>query len=238
NWLEIESSELVPGDIVDLGSSGLSMLPCDAVILEGDCIVNESMLTGESVPELKRSLDHERSILGSIDMSAYTFDPSVSRHVVFAGTRLVRVRKTERRFGSCEGNTAGTGRNMRTTAMVLRTGFCSTKGALFYRDAFRFVGILALIAVAGFIVNAINLHRLGVSASTIAIKALDLITVVVPPALPASMSIGMAFAARRLRKQGIFCISPSRINVASKVAIVCFDKTGTLTEDGLDLLGI
>ncbi|KAJ1767609.1 hypothetical protein IW138_000724 [Coemansia sp. RSA 986] len=251
SWEVLESSELVPGDIVDLGSSGLFTLPCDAVVLEGDCIVNESMLTGESVPEFKCSLDQGTTVLGSIDMEAYTFSPSVSRHVIFAGTHLVRVRRTESVYGSYVDNTAEGSRNTHTTAMVIRTGFCSTKGALvrsilfprptkfrFYRDAFCFVGILALIAIAGFTVNAINLHRLGVSASTIAIKALDLITVVVPPALPASMSIGMAFAARRLRKKGIFCISPSRINVASKVAAMCFDKTGTLTEEGLDLLGI
>lgn len=70
------------------------------------------------------------------------------------------------------------------------------------------------------------------------IRALDLITVVVPPALPATLSIGTSFAIARLRKSGIFCISPSRVNVAGKVNVCCFDKTGTLTEDGLDILGI
>lgn len=69
-------------------------------------------------------------------------------------------------------------------------------------------------------------------------RALDLITVVVPPALPATLSIGTSFAIGRLRKLGIYCISPSRINVAGKINVCCFDKTGTLTEDGLDILGI
>ena len=73
---------------------------------------------------------------------------------------------------------------------------------------------------------------------TIIIRALDLITVVVPPALPATLSIGTSFAISRLRKAGIFCISPSRVNVAGKINVCCFDKTGTLTEDGLDILGI
>ncbi|KAJ2617335.1 hypothetical protein EV177_000584 [Coemansia sp. RSA 1804] len=249
DWLQVASECLVPGDIIDLGSSKLSTLPCDAVVLEGDCIVNESMLTGESVPEFKYPLEKRSEFFSKIDMAACTFKPFISRHMVFAGTRLVRVRKTESAYGCMATETPQ--ENMRATAMVLRTGFCSTKGGLvrsilfprptkfqFYRDAFRFVGILAVVAVIGFAVNTVNLHSLGVSASTIAIKALDLITVVVPPALPASMSIGMAFAVRRLSKKGIFCISPSRINVASKVAVICFDKTGTLTEEGLDLLGI
>jgi cation-transporting ATPase 13A2 len=73
---------------------------------------------------------------------------------------------------------------------------------------------------------------------TILIRALDLITVVVPPALPATLSIGTSFALNRLRRSGIFCISPNRINVAGKINVCCFDKTGTLTEDGLDILGI
>lgn len=70
------------------------------------------------------------------------------------------------------------------------------------------------------------------------VRALDLITVVVPPALPATLSIGTSFAVARLRKAGVFCISPSRVNVGGKVNVVCFDKTGTLTEDGLDVLGV
>lgn len=70
------------------------------------------------------------------------------------------------------------------------------------------------------------------------IRALDLTTVVVPPALPATLSIGTSFAIGRLRKAGVFCISPSRVNVGGKVNVVCFDKTGTLTEDGLDILGV
>ena len=37
---------------------------------------------------------------------------------------------------------------------------------------------------------------------------------------------------------GIFCISPSRVNVAGQINVCCFDKTGTLTEDGLDILGV
>lgn len=73
---------------------------------------------------------------------------------------------------------------------------------------------------------------------TILKRALDLITIVVPPALPATMSIGTSFAIARLRKLGVFCISPNRVNIGGKVNLMCFDKTGTLTEDGLDVLGV
>ena len=68
-------------------------------------------------------------------------------------------------------------------------------------------------------------------------RALDLITVTVPPALPAAMSCGIVFAINRLKKVDIFCISPPRINMAGQISTFVFDKTGTLTEEGLSVLG-
>ena len=68
--------------------------------------------------------------------------------------------------------------------------------------------------------------------------AADLITIVIPPALPAAITIGSLYAENRLKRKGIYCISPRTINVSGSVNCVCFDKTGTLTEDGLDLMGV
>lgn len=39
------STELVPGDVISIPANGMVM-PCDAVLVQGTCIVNESMLTG------------------------------------------------------------------------------------------------------------------------------------------------------------------------------------------------
>ena len=41
-------------------------------------------------------------------------------------------------------------------------------------------------------------------------KSLDVITIAVPPALPAAMSVGIVYALQRLKKQDIYCINPSR----------------------------
>lgn len=79
---------------------------------------------------------------------------------------------------------------------------------------------------------------MGVSFYYIATRALDLITVILPPALPATLSVGVAAAVNRLRKQKILCMNTSKINVLSKVDRICFDKTGTLTEEGLKILHV
>ena len=51
---EMSSEVLVPGDIVIIPDNFL--MPCDVVLLAGSCIVNEAMLTGESVPVVKNAL--------------------------------------------------------------------------------------------------------------------------------------------------------------------------------------
>ena len=44
-YQEVSSDELVPGDVIEIPRRGCDML-CDAVLVTGNCIVNESMLTG------------------------------------------------------------------------------------------------------------------------------------------------------------------------------------------------
>ncbi|KAJ7091282.1 Ca-transporting ATPase [Mycena epipterygia] len=235
-WVTRDSTQLVPGDVVNISSSQMSLIPADMFLLSGDAIVNESMLTGESVPVSKVPVKDE-------DLVRWRdAKDEASKSFLYAGTRVVRIRGTFTIDGS-PGHPA--------LALVVRTGFNTTKGALirsmlypkpigfkFYRDSVRFIGVLAGIAGLGFCFSAVQFVRIGLKWHTIVIRALDLITVVVPPALPATLSIGTSFAIGRLRKNGIYCISPSRVNVGGKVNVCCFDKTGTLTEDGLDILGV
>ena len=238
-WRSVPSSDLVPGDIYEVSDPSIGQFPCDSLLLSGDCIVNESMLTGESVPVSKIPASDET--LDLLNLSASTIHAIVARHFLFSGTKIIRARRPQ---DSYDDQAVALG-------LVLRTGFNTTKGALvrsmlfpkpsgfkFYRDSFRYISVMAGIAGVGFIASFINFIRLNLAWHLIIVRALDLITIVVPPALPATLTIGTNFALSRLKKKSIFCISPQRVNVGGKLDIVCFDKTGTLTEDGLDVLGL
>lgn len=52
--ISINSAGLVPGDVIEVPEN--CNVPCDAILLTGTCIVNEAMLTGESVPIIKTAL--------------------------------------------------------------------------------------------------------------------------------------------------------------------------------------
>ncbi|KAF3690832.1 putative cation-transporting ATPase 13A3 [Channa argus] len=230
---EILSTDLVPGDVLIIPSNG-TIMPCDAVLVSGTCIVNESMLTGESVPVTKTNLPNpgERRDEGD---SAYNTEEH-KRHTLFCGTNVIQTR-----FYTGE----------LVKAVVVRTGFSTAKGQLvrsilypkptdfkLYRDAYLFLLCLVAVAGIGFVYSIVLSVMNNVPAKTIVIESLDIITITVPPALPAAMTAGIVYAQRRLKNIGIFCISPQRINICGQINLVCFDKTGTLTEDGLDMWGV
>ncbi|KAF4078076.1 hypothetical protein AMELA_G00195310 [Ameiurus melas] len=224
----VSSVELVPGDCVVIPAEGLH-LPCDAALLAGECMVNESMLTGESIPVMKTPLP----------ASELKYSPeSQRRHTLFCGTQLIQAK------GGCP---SGKG----TIAVVTRTGFFTAKGDLissilypqpvnfrFYADAMKFLLFLGVLALIGTVYSVVMLWRSNTTWAQLVIRSLDIVTIVVPPALPAALTTGTIYAQRRLKKNGVFCISPPRINVCGKISLFCFDKTGTLTEEGLDVWGV
>lgn len=216
---QVLSTQLVPGDLFTVSEQ--MDLPCDALLVQGECLVSEAMLTGESVPVAKTAAQpggaHAKARLSG-------------------GTRVLQTR-------AAPGGGA-------VLARVATTGFSTEKGRLIRsilfpragrmdltRDGNRFVAcVLVPMALAGGVASCAHALQQG-NPFTVA-SALDLVSIAVPPALPATMAVGVATAVERLRRRSIFCIAPNRVNMAGRVTRVCFDKTGTLTYDGLTMMGL
>ncbi|KFP81420.1 putative cation-transporting ATPase 13A2, partial [Apaloderma vittatum] len=137
----VSSAELVPGDCISLPTDG-TVVPCDAALLTGECMVNESMLTGESVPVMKTPL-----LAGSQAASTLYSPEEHRRHTLFCGTQVIQAKSYV---------------GKEVLAVVTRTGFCTAKGDLissilypkpvsfkFYEDAVKFVLFLAVLAFIG-----------------------------------------------------------------------------------------
>lgn len=105
-----DSTALIPGDIVNLSESQSNFFPADMFLLSGDTIVNESMLTGESVPVSKMPV-------ADIDLIRWRDGDDLhadsAKSFLFSGTKIVRIRGALAADGS-------TGRP--ALALVARTG--------------------------------------------------------------------------------------------------------------------
>ena len=221
------SYDLYPGDVIEIPRTGIRV-PCDCALISGNAIVNESMLTGESVPVFKTPLPHDTEEIYSVTGN--------KRQTLFNGTDVIQTRNLP---------------NSKVLAFVLRTGYSTSKGELvrsiiypsptrlrFYRQSLKFLAFLIILGIIGMLYTFIYQKIVGEETFTIILLMCDLFTTAVPPSLPAAMTVGVIYALARLKKRKIFCISPQRINVCGKIKCVCFDKTGTLTEDGLCFWGV
>lgn len=214
----------MPGDVIEIPDQ--TFIPCDVVLMKGIAVMNESMLTGESIPSIKSPIPFTDDVY---DMQAD------AKYTLYGGTKVVQTRKVG------DSNVFG---------LVIRTGFQTTKGGLirdilyprpnrfnFWRDSLIYIVLYCVFTIIGFGVSIPWMKDQGYSDGDIGQRVLDLVTIAIPPTLPAAMTIGTSFAIYRLKKLKIFCISPPRVNVTGKVDVFVLDKTGTLTEDGLQVFG-
>lgn len=108
----------------------------------------------------------------------------------------------------------------------------------FVSDALKFIIFMFVIGLLFYIWSIVSLVRFHTHAGEIIFKYLDMITVAVPPALAACLTIATTVAIGRLNEKRVFVSQPNVINMAGLLDVMCFDKTGTLTEPGLDLKGL
>ncbi|MEQ2200950.1 hypothetical protein XENOCAPTIV_005349 [Xenoophorus captivus] len=107
------------------------LLPCDAALLAGECLVNESMLTGESVPVLKTPLP-----AGDRTYSSET----ERRHTLFCGTHIIQAKggRPGGRFFTAKGN------------LVSSILYPQRINFRFYQDAMKFLLILGDLAAINY----------------------------------------------------------------------------------------
>ncbi|KAI7870877.1 hypothetical protein K492DRAFT_106263, partial [Lichtheimia hyalospora FSU 10163] len=222
-WKEMSTADLVPGDVFEVAENKTT--PCDAVILSGNIVVDESSLTGEPLPIRKFPLRSD-------DDSFYSRVGSGKIHTIFCGTTISQAQST------FEGE--------KVTALATNTGTGTDKGQLvkkilfpapvsfIFNEQIKITIIILLCYGLIALGLAIWLYATGTSAWMYSMLA---IAQLLSPLLPAALVVGQSVASGRLRDKKIYCVDLPRILMAGKVQLFCFDKTGTLTKEGLEFFG-
>ncbi|KAF7554631.1 hypothetical protein G7Z17_g2814 [Cylindrodendrum hubeiense] len=246
-WTEVQSDQLLPGDLVSVGrTKDDSGVACDMLLVEGTAIVNEAMLSGESTPLLKDSIQLRP---GEAPLDSEGLDKN---SFLWGGTKVLQithgnpdVEKPKLASG------VPTPPDNGAMAIVIKTGFETSQGNLVRTMIYSTERVSANNAEALFFILFLLVFAIAASwyvwdegvrkdrkRSKLLLDCVLIVTSVVPPELPMELSLAVNTSLAALAKLAIFCTEPFRIPFAGRVDVACFDKTGTLTGEDLVVLGI
>lgn len=208
---EIPSEEIVPGDIVLLEAG--NTVPADIRLLKVESLkVNEASLTGES-----NSVDKNIHAIKEEDI------PLGDRvNMVFKGTQVTN--------GHSEGVVVATGMKTeigKIAGMLEKAESVTPLQKRLTQFSRRLTVIIIILCVALFMIGYLRdepFNRMLLTSISLAVAA-------IPEALPAVVTISLAFGARRLMKRKVLIRKLYAVETLGSVTYICTDKTGTLTKN-------
>ncbi len=201
--VDIPVDEVVVDDVMALSRG--SQICCDALILNGACEVNESVVTGES-RSVRRGAGDEL-ISGSFVESGRCLARAlrVGAHS-FSGALSLEAKRRRRPVSEI---TAGTDKIIKAVGVA--------------------------VAPAGLLLFARQHLLSGLSLSDSAVRTVAALVGMVPEGLVLLTSMVLAVSVLRLGRRGALVRELTSVETLAHVDVLCIDKTGTLTEPALTL---
>ena len=214
----IPSTQLVPGDMVLLTAG--DRVPADMRLLHcRDLQVDESALTGESVPVAKDTSPlPEETVLAE------------RRNMAYASALVT--------YGQASGIVTATGdqtevgriSRLMSTAQDLATPL-TRKIAEFSQVLLYAILFLAALTVGVGLLRGQSLFDLFMAAVALAVGA-------IPEGLPAAVTITLAIGVSRMAKRRVIIRKLPAVETLGSTTVICSDKTGTLTENQMTVQAI
>ena len=196
--IRVPVEELTRDDIVIVKPG--DKIPTDGVIIEGSSTIDESMVTGESLPVSKRA---GASVIGATinKTGSFTFQPTS----IGGETMLAQIIELVKRA-----------QNSRAPIQRLADSVSSY-----------FVPGVLILAI---LVFAVWYAALGIGFVQAMLYAVSVIVIACPCALGLAVPTALMVGTGRGAKLGVLIKSGEVLEAARKVRVVLFDKTGTITE--------
>jgi Ca2+-transporting ATPase len=213
--LEMPASDLVPGDIL-LVKEG-DVVGADARLLaDHDLEVDEALLTGESVPSVRRS--------GPPVAEGAPLGDRVT--MLHAGTTVAR--------GRGEAVVVATGSSSQVGQLAGLLSDRSAPVTPLQRRLRRLGQQLSAVVVAACVVVAVTGLIRGQDVEIMALTGISLAVAAIPESLPAVVALALAGGAHRMARRGAIVRSLPAVETLGSVTLLATDKTGTLTKGAMD----
>ena len=209
--VDVPARELVRGDVFVLEAG--DDVCCDGRLVEANGLtVDDVALTGESAP-VHRTADAAPS--GTATMEA--------ANLVFMGTSVVEGTATAVAFAT--GTDTEFGRIYQMTAQV------SDVASPLQRKVNRMAKQVSVVAIAlAAVVFALRAATTSARVVDNFVFALGVMVALVPEGLPATLSVSLAIAVRRMATRHALIKRLAAVETLGSTTVICTDKTGTLTE--------
>ncbi len=204
-WQSIDAKEVVPDDIIKVKIGDI--VPADCELLGGGEFlqVDQSALTGESLPVNKKPGDllYANAIVKQGEMIARVTATGLNTY--FGKTVGLVVKAEKEESGHFQ-------------KMVIKVG--------------DFLIAITVVLIAVIIYHGVKTHQ---PTLELLVFSLILTISAIPVAMPAVLTVTMALGARVLASKQAIVTKLSAIEEAAGMDILCSDKTGTLTQNKMSL---
>lgn len=218
---EIDTTQLVPGDIVIL-SPGTKAVADLRVVQDNHLIIDESVLTGESRPVNKQSAALPKK----------TSQIFKAKNIIFSGTTVTN--------GDGLGIVIATGKNTYladleklTTETIKVTGLEQGMTAFSKFVLWLVVITLGLVYLANLLIKGPHTNQIQLLIFSIALAISA-----IPEALPLVLTFSLSRGALQLAKNKVVAKRLSAIEDLGGIEVLCTDKTGTITQNQMSVTSI
>lgn len=213
---EIELKDVVPGDIVYLSAG--DVIPADIRIIKSkDLFIDQSLLTGESLPAEKHSDMPDPSLKNALEFTNLCF---MGTNVESGtATAVVIATGSDTYFGSLAKSVIG-----KKTLTSFDVGINEFTWLM--------IRFMAFMVPTVFIINGFskgNWYESFLFAASVAVG-------LTPEMLPALVTVNLSKGAISMSKKKVIVKRLSSIQNFGAMNILCTDKTGTLTQNNVVLI--
>ena len=203
----IKAEFIVPGDVVEIRRG--DVIPADGILLQGrGILIDESMLTGESVSVEKNNANANEKMLFSGTMM-----------VGGSGVMLV----TETGMNTKMGKISDMIQNVEEETTPLQKRLAKMGKYI----------VLACLVVC-IVVTVTGVLR-GEGLIEMMLTGISLAVAAVPEGLPAIVTISLALGVKRMAEHNALVKKLPAVETLGSTTVICSDKTGTLTQNKMTL---